>query len=76
MHEQDSRNRPQEERAPGLALFKEALRNIITSSPEVMNGFADQLEEELSTLDTDEGKKAVQKAVEAIRAASLIVEQN
>lgn len=65
----------QQEREPGLVVFKEALRDVVTSSPEALNIFADALEAELPTLRTD-GTSAseIRNVIEAMRAAAEIVE--
>jgi len=54
----------------GIDALKESLKNVIVSSPEATTIFADQLEAELSTLDSEPSKEALRKAVAALRAFS------
>ncbi len=61
------------ERDAGLRAFTDALRNVIGSSPEVLSAFANTLEKEISTLDTDESKGALRNAIEAIRKAIEVI---
>lgn len=55
------------EKAADLLKFKEAIKNVLTSSPEVLNEFANHLESEIYSLDTDTSKDAARKTVEVIR---------
>jgi len=55
------------ERDAGLRAFTASLNNVIVSHPEILDAFANALESEISTLDTDESKEALRNAIEAIR---------
>ncbi|OGZ06489.1 MAG: hypothetical protein A2942_01580 [Candidatus Lloydbacteria bacterium RIFCSPLOWO2_01_FULL_50_20] len=63
------------EREKGFTEFKAALENVVVSSPEVLNEFADTLEAELYTLDTADSKSLVRNLIEVMRATAKTVEQ-
>lgn len=61
------------ERERGLAEFIAGLQNIMSSSPEALSVFADDLQSELQTLDESDSKQAVREAIEALRRAARII---
>jgi len=62
-------NSAQREGKPGLVAFHEAIKNVLTTSPEVLNAFADNLESELSSMDDERRKRLISTAIEALRVA-------
>ena len=51
-----------------FAAFESAIRNVVTTSPEVASLIADNLQAELDTLESEDRRAAVRNAIEALRA--------
>lgn len=63
-------------REPGLAAFKDALKNVVASDPETLNEFARALQTEINTVGSEESKDAIRNTIEAIRALAVAMDSD